>query len=844
MSKTKVILLFILSMFFVSCTPIEEQEFNDNPPNDGGPTPPDDLPPLCQELPEMFVSEIQPILESNCTNCHIMNGAADNGSVDMLFENDKSLWADIFNREASLLIGNRSRVIVKGEGGASHGGGVQLIKGNDTHDSWSDYTESLLDCDNTPPPPDGEVNIFEGVEYENDSETLYKASIILRGFPPSSEELSILDREDLANPLRYALRHIMDGTEFRAFLHEGINDKIFTDKFIHYRKVYESLYERHFGFSLRDNQNVSLNSFPGASPRDYENPPKLAFALAKVPLHLLSYIVENERDYRELLTARYTVVNDMLFTAEGGGLSLITVDPDTLEAIDAVPQSYTDWKPVIYKPGIYTNLYSENSPLISFPHSGLLTDKAWLLRHPTSSSNLNRHRARMAMSEFLDFDVQELGRPEIDEEDLIDSENPTYFNSSCTGCHEIMDPVAGAFQNFGEWGRFRARNAYYVSGDNREDSLYQSYRSTAEKCRFISGLGQGYGGYCDGDLWMATTVATGFLRFGEPTVTLMPDDGPGRNGAHDDRSLQWLASELTNDPRFVRGTLVTWLEAILNRKVIEEPTQNDPDYSKKLIVFNAQEKFFTDIGIEFVSDLGHGRYNLKDLLVRIFDSNWFRAKKIHNDKYDSIIHGSIGTASILTPEKLHRRIKGALGVGWGENSIHFAEMNKFNRCSDIYATFSESFQESCYSVLYGGIDSDLVTERVSQFNSIMYNIAQRLSVEVSCYAVQVDFEREPNQRILFSFVDKDSTVEQHEQSVRAEIARWFYVFWGESVGPNSSKVDMFLELLKNFRDGNQNTVRECSKGEELNQQTDPNGMMRGWSTLLIVFMTDYKFTHI
>jgi len=52
---------------------------------------------------------------------------------------------------------------------------------------------------------------------------------------------------------------------------------------------------------------------------------------------------------------------------------------------------------------------------------------------------------------------------------LADTNNPTLLNPACTVCHRIMDPVAGAFQNYSDDGYYK----YSWGGVDSLDDLYK-----------------------------------------------------------------------------------------------------------------------------------------------------------------------------------------------------------------------------------------------------------------------------------------------------------------------------------------------------------------------------------
>ena len=80
---------------------------------------------------------------------------------------------------------------------------------------------------------------------------------------------------------------------------------------------------------------------------------------------------------------------------------------------------------------------------------------AFLTRYPTTETNRNRARARWTYKFFLGLDVEASAARTTDAAALADKNNPTLLNPACTVCHQTLDPVAGAFQNYGEVGNFQ-----------------------------------------------------------------------------------------------------------------------------------------------------------------------------------------------------------------------------------------------------------------------------------------------------------------------------------------------------------------------------------------------------
>ena len=104
-----------------------------------------------------------------------------------------------------------------------------------------------------------------------------------------------------------------------------------------------------------------------------------------------------------------------------------------------------------------------------YPHAGILNTTVFLRRYPTTATNRNRARSRWTYYHFLGLDVEKSASRTTDPVALADTVNPTMRNPACTVCHRVLDPVAGAFQNYGDLG-------YYKDQWGGMDSLDELYK--------------------------------------------------------------------------------------------------------------------------------------------------------------------------------------------------------------------------------------------------------------------------------------------------------------------------------------------------------------------------------
>ena len=109
---------------------------------------------------------------------------------------------------------------------------------------------------------------------------------------------------------------------------------------------------------------------------------------------------------------------------------------------------------------------------VSWPHAGVLNTKAFMQRYPSTATNRNRARSRWTYYHFLGVDIEKSASRTTNPVALADTDNPTLRNPACTVCHSVLDPVAGAFQNYGDEG-------FYRDQWGGKDSLDESYREPA-----------------------------------------------------------------------------------------------------------------------------------------------------------------------------------------------------------------------------------------------------------------------------------------------------------------------------------------------------------------------------
>ena len=192
--------------------------------------------------------------------------------------------------------------------------------------------------------------------------------------------------------------------------------------------------------------------------------------------------------------------------------------------------------------------------------------------------------------------------------------------------------------------------AFYFDVEVPRDGIYE-----VETVAWMSGRHDLY----EPDGFARLSVAVNPYRPGDTWFRDMR--APGFNGElapSSDNSVQWLAKQIVTDERFAEATVKFWWPAILGSEVAEPPEdEGDADFEGLLLAANAQGAEVTRLARGFRFGFrGRKAYNLKDLLVEIVLSNWFRAEALADaDPVRQIALRDAGANRLLTPEELAQK---------------------------------------------------------------------------------------------------------------------------------------------------------------------------------------------
>ena len=768
-----------------------------------------------------------PIVQSKCISCHVEGGASAN--TRLVFVTDENpdheainlrVFEDFLDEEED----GASYILNKIQGALGHGGGIQVAAGTENYANMERFLGLL--GEDVGPVTITPATLFDGVKMESARSTLRRAAIIFAGRIPTDEEYASIKTGGLGI-LRAAIRVLMEGSEFHEFLIQAGNDRLLTDRHLTDYTIGNDGYFVDFDneFYRRKELDPNGNEF-------WQWESKVQYGAGRAPLELIAHVIENDLPYTEVLTADYIMANR--WAAEAYGADTEFEDPaDSHEFGPSEIVSYyrrCDGHDTEFTTGIGLRVLDPGPCSTDYPHAGILNTTVFLKRYPTTPTNRNRARSRWTYYHFLGLDIEKSASRTTDPVALADTNNPTMNNQACTVCHSLLDPVAGAFQNYGNEGLYRDQSGGMDSLDefykfsppgridvevhersreeaavelgtvrllaNRNNELgLKNLRTFEGDTKLHLGLGevvirdlgggevvrfevrdlapeQGCGGPIDSGyiLWdcgellilpltvpidadYTAEVEAWVLEEGKKSTTLqawMPGPfyrqgdawyrdmrTPGLDGeiALDARnSLQWLGERMVLDERFAEAAVKFWWPAIMGGEIAEPPTDDgDIDFEGQLLASNAQNAEVLRLARGFRQGFrGGAPYNLKDLLVEIVLSNWFRAVSVVGDNAvrNTAIRNA-GARRLLTPEELARKTAALTGFQWGRHRDLKARpaderLNALTRGSE-------------YRLLYGGIDSDGITERARSLTSVMAGVARSHAAESSCPIVLRDF---------------------------------------------------------------------------------------------------------
>ncbi|MBI3854710.1 MAG: hypothetical protein HY293_03355, partial [Planctomycetes bacterium] len=312
--------------------------------------------------------------------------------------------------------------------------------------------------------------------------------------------------------------------------------------------------------------------------------------------------------------------------------------------------------------------------------------------------------------------------------------------------------------------------------------------------------------------WFTDMFAPG--REGQP---LQPDEKW--------RSLQWLGQETAKDPRFAVAMVEHVYYILFGRKVLQPPLDiDDTLFTPKRRAYLEQRREILQIADRFAKS----GFNLRTAFRAWAASPFYRvdglAEALRTPARRAELD-DVGIVRMLTPEQLERKILAVFGQRWGR------------------------LDSEEYRILYGGIDSKAVTERMSDPSGAMGAIQRIMANDVSCKHVGLDFSKPAGERRLFPGIEPDVVPGESadaEPRIRQAIVHLQRHLLGRDREPDDPEVErtyrLFTAILEDAR------AKKFGKEESWfcganHHQADATYAIRSWRAVVTFLLRQDDFLY-
>ena len=450
----------------------------------------------CATPPQAFTATVWPSMASTCVVCHRAGAVASGTRLVFAAGGSAEMNYGVLRTFAAA---NSDLLMSKSIGLPTHTGGK--VYGDANSQQYKDLAAllpKLKESCSTEVLATGEF--YKSVKFADDLTMLNKASVLFAGRTATDvETAAVAGGGDTV--LRQTIRSYMQGPSFDNFLTEAGQVQYLVNGVVV------------FG----NDRGLDSADFPlAAAVIDNQNPPagvraRFETTMRNEPINLQNFIVKNDRNWKEIVSARYTVLNSVTAGLLGAQVQGTFMNPaDDTEFLPAVI------------PNARLGGMRETS--------GVLAQHAFLDRFPTTPTNRNRHRVSETMKRFAGVYIPLLSSRPLEDGTFRVT---VMDNPGCAVCHDVMDPIAAGFQNWPMNNRFRPNGAAAMA--HALDNTYMStnYMNDAKGNEF----------YQPNDNWYRDAKAPGYGN------TPMP------SGYNNPKAAEWLGDQLAADPRFAVGAV-------------------------------------------------------------------------------------------------------------------------------------------------------------------------------------------------------------------------------------------------------------------------------------------------
>ncbi len=292
------------------------------------------------------------------------------------------------------------------------------------------------------------------------------------------------------------------------------------------------------------------------------------------------------------------------------------------------------------------------------------------------------------------------------------------------------------------------------------------------------------------------------------------------------RATQWLAERIVRDPRFATAMVEHVYFILTGRKVLQPPQDiDDPQFDALRDAYRQQRAMVEQVAEQFRAS----NFNLKVAFQGVIASKFYQADGLSvvtlaPERQAEL--DDVGLVRLLSPEQLERKIAAIFGKRWGK--LH-GEM----------------------AILYGGIDSITVTERILDPSGAMGAVQRLMANDLACYHVARDFRLPHEDRRLFPHIEPSIVpgTAESDQQIKQAIVELHARLLGREDRIESVEVKRTFDLFNGvIADAHQQAQREpretyfCGGREEF-KTPDPDYTQRAWRAVVTYLLRQHEFLY-
>jgi len=308
--------------------------------------------------------------------------------------------------------------------------------------------------------------------------------------------------------------------------------------------------------------------------------------------------------------------------------------------------------------------------------------------------------------------------------------------------------------------------------------------------------------------------------------------GPGREGvdlpdAERWRVIPWLGEQTAKDPRFAVAMVEHVWYIMTGRKALLPPQDiEDSAFTSKRRAYRMQRDEIESIARRFAEN----GFNLKDVFKALAASPFYQVDGLavaakHPRRRAEL--DDLGLVRLLSPEQLEDKIEAIFGKRWGQLREQTA-------------------------ILYGGIDSKEITERIADPSGAMGAIQRIMANDVACKNVPLDFLTKASERRLFPNIEPDvlpGVNKEDDNRIREAILYLHERLLGRVDKIDHPEVDrtfnLFAAILKDVqaKKGFEKDESYFCRAVESQRVKDEQYTIRAWRAVVTYLLRQQEFLY-